>query len=287
MISAPRYSILLPVFNAEKTLVEALNSIWAQSFENFEVLAIEDGSTDRSREILERIQDSRLRVIHQPENLKLIAALNRGIDEARAEWIVRMDADDRMMPERLELLERWRLERPDVDLFGGNAWKIDDKGRRFGKLKKAQGTGPSRTMRLEDLWEPSPFIHPTVALRTSIAREYRYRPEALHCEDYELWLRLARDGVALVQRSEIVLEYRISEGSVSTLHRDAQLRSGFAVFQAHFPKAKLSFKEFESLLGVVAGPTSWRRRIELIHQIYAGRRPRLSEYFRQLKRVCG
>lgn len=281
----PRYTILLPVFNGEKTLLEALDSIWAQRLDDFELLVIDDCSTDGTRGILEGVRDPRLRVLRQPRNLKLVEALNRGIDESRAPWVVRMDADDRMLPDRLPLLEQWCRSCPKVDVFGGNAWKINAEGKRVGALKKAQGSGPLRSMLLDDLWEPSPFIHPAVALRSSVAKEFRYDPQALHCEDYELWLRLARFGRTLVQRPEFVLEYRVSQMSLSHLHRTAQLQSSFEVFKRYFPEVKMSFSVFEALLGVGSSTLSYRSRVQWLRRIHSGRSLRVNEWLRQAKRA--
>ena len=102
MIRMPKVSILMPVYNAEKYLIEAVDSILNQTFRDWELIIINDGSTDRSRELLSQIADNRVIIVDNETNLGLINTLNKGINLCKGEYIARMDADDISTPERIE-----------------------------------------------------------------------------------------------------------------------------------------------------------------------------------------
>jgi glycosyltransferase involved in cell wall biosynthesis len=129
-MSTPQVTVVLPVYNAEAHLAAAVESVLSQTFADFEVLAINDGSTDGSGAILTRYAaaNPRLRVIDQP-NRGLIEVLNRGVREARGRWVARMDADDVCLPRRLERQVAHLAAHPDVALLGGWVATIDEAGR--------------------------------------------------------------------------------------------------------------------------------------------------------------
>ena len=99
--NTPKVTVLMPVYNSARFLREALDSILAQTWQDLELLAIDDGSTDRSLEVLHSYRDPRLRIVSHQQYSGLTATLNEGIDLAKGEYIARMDADDAMVPERL------------------------------------------------------------------------------------------------------------------------------------------------------------------------------------------
>ena len=101
-MSKPLVSVLMAVYNGEKYLLEAIESILNQTYTNFEFLIINDGSTDSTEEIILSYSDQRIRYIKNEQNLKLIASLNKGLDLAKGKYIARMDADDISLPDRLE-----------------------------------------------------------------------------------------------------------------------------------------------------------------------------------------
>src|SRR5687767_9206093 len=117
-MSFPAVSIVLPVYDAVAYVAEAVRSILAQTFGDFELILVNDGSTDGSRDVLAGFKDYRIRILDQ-QNLGLVAALNRGIREARGEWIARMDADDVSLPGRLEAQITHLRRHPEIGLLGG------------------------------------------------------------------------------------------------------------------------------------------------------------------------
>ncbi len=125
----PKVTVLMPVYNAEKYLKTAIESILKQTFSDFELLIINDGSTDGSEEIIRSFNDKRIRLFNNEQNLGIIKTLNKGLNLAKGEYIIRMDADDISLPDRLELQVKYMEENPGIGISGTQA-------RIFGDTKK-------------------------------------------------------------------------------------------------------------------------------------------------------
>lgn len=213
----PFISILLPVFNSESFLQECLDSITGQSFSDWELIAINDGSTDRSLQILQNYseKDQRIRVISR-ENRGLVKTLNEGISLAQGEWIARMDADDICLPDRLQQ-QIIRLKETDSDLCGGQISRIGIKGKHSWHFPDScEGIYAWMLFR-------SAFAHPTVMFRKSLAQAFGYSEDYSHSnQDYDLWTRMAAAGIKMTNCPETVLLYRIHDKQISTAKRDKQ-----------------------------------------------------------------
>jgi glycosyltransferase involved in cell wall biosynthesis len=201
----------MPVRDGERFLVEAIESVLAQTVADLELIVVDDGSTDTTPVLLAGIADDRVRVLTQPPR-GLAAALNAGCAEAQAPVIARMDADDVALPDRLERQLAVLDARSDVALLGGGIVLADEQGREFDR-ERAPAT-PSLVYRND-------LVHGTVAMRVDAFRELGgYRLD--QAEDYDLWLRFQeRHGVAAVE--EPVVRYRFHPGqfSVTKLERQA------------------------------------------------------------------
>lgn len=216
----PLISVVLPVYNGEKYLAGAIDSILAQSFANFELIMIDDGSADGSQQILSEYErrDPRVRVIVR-ENRGLATTLNDSIDIARGAWIARMDQDDIALPYRLERQLQW-LERTGSDIAG--SWV-----RRF-------GAGDKRVVRLRQTDEAikmemlfcCPFAHPTVMMRTALVKQLHYDSACEKAEDYDLWERAAEAGWKMTNVPEVLLLYRIHAEQISTRTASHQKQVG-------------------------------------------------------------
>ncbi len=215
----PRISVVLPVFNGELFIADAIRSLLDQTFGDFELLVIDDGSTDRTPEILKTFQDSRMRVIKNAENLGLIRSLNLGIELARGEFIARMDADDIAFPKRLETQLAFLNNNPGVSVVGSNI-VVFNQDTVDGRCLM---TPPQTAAQIHwELLRVSCLYHPTVLIRRSVfADERAYDPEYTHCEDYELWLRLSR-RFELANIPESLLYYRRHDLSIGRLHQSLQ-----------------------------------------------------------------
>ena len=182
----PLVTVLLPVRNGERTLGIAIDSVLRQTLADFELLVLDDGSTDRSVEIVSCMSDPRIRVVSDGEPKGLSARLNQGIELARGRYIARMDADDICFPERLALEAAFLDANPEVDLVGARAIVFRDDGSIVGML-------PWRGDHSELVstpWRNIPLPHPTWMGRAEWFSRHRYRiPEVRRAEDQELLLR--------------------------------------------------------------------------------------------------
>jgi len=259
----PLVTVLLPVYNAEKYLAEAVKSVLDQTFSDFELLVIDDGSTDRSAEILEGFHDSRIRYLKNETNVKLIRTLNRGLKEARGEFIARMDSDDICFPQRLERQLQFFVREPDTAVVGTFAIRIDETGRHGSLIKRPVGAELSRSA-----WLPTPLLHPTVMMRRSLVdKGFTYDDSCLHCEDYDLWIRLLKAGHRIENLPAPLLFYRLHGGGVSVQNRELQLQNSYRIFLRHYEGVDLTFAEYCGLVGA-KGNLIWIRRLALLRQIF-------------------
>lgn len=186
----PRVSVVLPVYNEAAVVEGAIRSILSQSFESLEVVVIDDGSTDGTSTTVEAIDDGRIRLIRNSENLGLPVALNRGIDAARGEFVARMDADDRSLPRRIER-QVAAMEADDRRQVVGCWYRlIGPDGARFGPIER---THPD-DVDLRDVLHRGPGIaHGSVLIRAdALATVGGYREAFTYSQDLDLWLRLGR-----------------------------------------------------------------------------------------------
>ncbi len=218
IVGSPLVSILLPVHDAADTLVEALDSLLAQTFTDFEIIAIENGSHDSSAAILRDYarNDPRLHIHHLPE-ANLVAALNAGLSHSRGELIARMDADDRCHPDRLAAQVALMDAQPDVDVCGTCVEIFGEKEPRAGYRayeRWINGLLSHEEMRRERFIE-SPIPHPSAMFRREwITRMGGYR-DCGWPEDYDLWLRGFAAGAGFAKCPEVLLSWRDHEGRLS------------------------------------------------------------------------
>ncbi len=186
----PLVSVVLPVRDGASDLPMAIDTILAQTFGDFELIAVNDGSCDGTAAILDGLRDPRVRVIHQ-QNMGLAAALNRGIAAARGRYVARQDHDDRARPTRLEKQVAFLEANPDCALVGTRA-EIWARGR---KTRRAHDHPTDNAALQFELLFDNPFVHSSVMLRKSAfdaAGGYATDRSRQPPEDYELWSRLAR-----------------------------------------------------------------------------------------------
>ncbi|MCX5829833.1 MAG: glycosyltransferase family 2 protein [Deltaproteobacteria bacterium] len=209
--SLPKVTVLMPVYNGEKYLREAIESIRGQTFTDFEFLIINDGSTDESANIIASYNDSRIRLVHNNKNLKLVATLNRGIDLAEGEYIARMDCDDISLPERLSKQVRFMDTHREVGICG--TWV-----RFFGEENDRLWCPPTDANEIKcTSFFTNALAHPSVMMRKSQMKEHNlyYDPKYIHIlEDFELWHRCSF-FFPLSNVPEILLNYRVSSTSFS------------------------------------------------------------------------
>ena len=223
-MTSPRITVALSVYDNAAYLAPALDSILAQTFGDFELVAVDDGSADGSAAILDdyAARDSRVRVIHQ-SNRGLIASLNRIITEARAPYIARMDGDDIALPERFARQIAFLDAHPDHGLVGTQIRGITETGQpRHDHAIDHPMTAEAIAEALGSSVSGSPLCHPSVMIRHDLLTAVGgYRAAYRHCEDYDLWLRLA-ERTHMANLPERLLLYRYSDTQVSQRHVLAQ-----------------------------------------------------------------
>ena len=225
MKPAPRVSFLMAVFDGEAYLDGAVQSVLNQTFQDFEFIVINDGSTDGTAQIIEHYRrlDGRIRVYEQP-NRGLVVALNRGMALARGEYIARMDADDISIPERVAVQVAFLDAHPEVGICG--TW-IET----FGGEGVVVRRYPSddATIRSWLLFE-SVLAHPSIVMRRELLVKtgLSYHTGAVHAEDYDLWVRAARH-MALANIPKVLLRYRLHPQQVVQKHEDEKLASAMLV----------------------------------------------------------
>lgn len=219
-MSAPAVTVLLAVFNGGPLLRLSIDSVLAQTFADFELLVIDDGSTDATPAILRGYNDARLRVVVNERNLGLTRSLNRGLAEARGALIARQDADDLSDSGRLAQQVAFLRENPEVRLLGSSAWRIDSAGRVTGANDLPCTHDAIRWASVLD----NPFLHTSVMFHreTALAEFGGYDERFAICQDYDLWNRIAaRHRVAnlparLVRMREHATSMTASEPGATT-----------------------------------------------------------------------
>lgn len=209
--SAPVITVLLPVYNAQLYVREAVQSILSQSFQDFELIAIDDGSTDASGKILSELKslDARIVLISR-ENRGIVDTLNEGLALARGRWIARMDADDISMLTRFEK-QLSCLKDTGADMCG--SWV-----QHFGTADKRVIKHPQSDAAIKmGLLFGSSFAHPSVMIRASLLRTQKYDKAWDKCEDYELWERAAAAGWKMANVPEVLLLYRQHNTQISKI----------------------------------------------------------------------
>jgi glycosyltransferase involved in cell wall biosynthesis len=210
----PTISIAMPFFNSRSTLALAIRSMLQQSFEDFELLLCDDGSTDGSLEIARSFKDPRVIVWSDGGRRRLAARLNECIDRARGPYLARMDADDVAFPDRLRTQLRFLEQRAEVDLCGGQALVFGAKGTALWRF-----TPPVRHRAIVmQPYRGFPLWHPTWMGKTEWFRRWRYKETALLGQDQELLLR-SYEQSCFANVPELVLGYRQEHVSIKKLAR--------------------------------------------------------------------
>jgi glycosyltransferase involved in cell wall biosynthesis len=218
MTASPSVSVLMPVYNPGGFLREAIDSVLAQSYPAFELIAIDDGSSDGSYELLQAYaaRDARVRVFRQPRNLGIVAARNRAFREARADarYFAILDSDDVALPDRLERQVAFLEAHPDHALVGGHTWVIDEHSKPVGIRRYPTDYAQICSV----ITRYNPIAQPAVMLRRSVVDALGGYDEAFpRCQDYELWLRVAaRHPIANLDVP--VIRYRVSQTQGKRTH---------------------------------------------------------------------
>lgn len=211
-------TVLLPVYNGGRHLAAAVSSILTQTHQDLELLAIDDGSTDGSGELLEALDDSRVRVLHQ-SNVGLVATLNRGLAEARHEVVARMDADDLSSESRLQLQVGFLVSNPDVAAVGCCYDVIDEDDTRIDSVHTAAAPAYLR----RQLYFRNVLPHAGMTFRRDAVLAVGGYRDVGPAEDYDLWTRLVQ-RYPIASLPDSLLQYRSTATGISVLAAEQQRR---------------------------------------------------------------
>lgn len=229
-----KISVVMSVYNAERFLAEAVESVLRQTFDDFEFIIVDDGSDDGSAGIVSRYGDERITYIRCEHDF--VRTLNTGMERAGAPYIVRMDADDMMMPERLRIQYDYMEAHADIGVCGSNFQMIRANGEVLGQSALATEDKDLKGL----LFQLNPIANPTTIIRKSCIDELLkkngtvYRPEYVYAEDYGLWTDLACMGVRFANLPEVLLKYRKSEGQVTNRHYNKVVQQSRRVRNTYF-----------------------------------------------------
>lgn len=223
MQTTPAVSVLMPVYNAERFVEKAIRSVLNQGFREFELVLVNDGSKDQSVEIIESIQDPRIRLIHNEKNMGLACVRNRLLELAQGEYIAWLDSDDYSEPGRLQAQFDYLESRPQAVLCGGFVRPFNhDSGRR--QRIWTYPTEPEETRARLLFDDPLATSAVMVRRKVFVENEIEFRQEYPPAEDYDAWERLAQHG-EIVNLDQVFTHYRIHANQSSTAGRERQIES--------------------------------------------------------------
>jgi len=221
-MSAPFFTVLLPAYNAAGHIANALNDLLTQTYGDYEIIVVDDGSSDGTGDLVKAIKDPRIRLITLPSNTGLVGALNAGLSEARGKWVARQDADDRCRQDRLERQREIILKNPSGVFFYSRANLIDQRGWPRGKMRPPLN---DRYLRW-DLCFHNSVPHTSAVFPITLVRDELkgYAGDNVTA-DYDLWSRLLRLGDAFGGESCLVSYRNHAESIMGREHFTATKRS--------------------------------------------------------------
>ena len=199
----PKISVLMPVYNGDQFLDKSIKSVLNQTFNNFEYIIINDGSTDDSLKIIESYEDSRIKIINFSKNMGITAALNNGLNIAKGDYIARQDQDDISHPDRFMLQVEY-LENNDVDLVDANFIFIDENDKYIQDYEKRY-FNPDETLSHLFFYE---MVHASIMCKRLIFTKYNIQYRKRPTEDYDLFIRLAKAGMRAGRLDQKLIKQR-------------------------------------------------------------------------------
>ncbi len=206
-------SVIMPVHNGENFIENAIQSILLQTYKNFELIIIDDGSTDMTKEIVLNIKDRRVRILSNKLKMGLVKTRERGILNAKGEFIAFLDSDDLSIPKRLEVQQKFLTDHPEIGLVGSWVKVINADGKKIGKTWK-HVTSPDLIPGF--LLFRNCFTQSTIMMRRAVIERYIFRKEFTIAPDYDLWVRIAQQ-YKIANIPEALSFYRIHDSNISQL----------------------------------------------------------------------
>lgn len=231
----PQVSILMPAYNAEKYIQQSIKSVMEQTFNDWELIIFLDGATDKTKSLILNFtpQDSRIRLIDHKENQGIVVARNKLLEAATGHLIAWLDADDICHPMRLEKQLRAFQNNPRIDVCASEYCTYEMVIQKFRRRKCYSLDSDLKTL----LSIYNPICNSTTMLKSHIAKKYLFRENKIFAEDYDVWCRMASDGVVFHTIQEVLLTYRIHEDQISRKNQ-IEMNQAFLTSQQDYLKAR-------------------------------------------------
>ena len=214
-------SVLMSVYNGEAYLRQAIDSILNQTYQDFEFIIVNDGSTDSSRDIILSYKDPRIRMIDNQHNMGLTKSLNRGLEKAKGKFIARMDADDISLPDRFSTQINIMQASKNVDICGAAMQIIDGNGNIIGRMGPKNIVDSDLPASILD--NSTCLLHPTIMMKRSALEEVGgYNPDIRYAQDFDLWARMFLAGKKAVVIPAALVQYRQHSCQISQALREKQ-----------------------------------------------------------------
>ncbi len=206
----PLISILLPAYNGSRYIRETINSILAQTYSNFELIIVDDCSTDDTADIVASFTDKRIVYSRNEQNKRIVYTLNRAIDMSKGEYCARIDADDIALPTRLEEQLGYFLHHPEYSMIDTVQDCINEDGKR---IDRYNSNIIEEAAIVQAMPRTNCLGHPSVMIKAEVLKRYRYRN--IVYEDYDLWLRMLNDGHRIYKMAKPLTLFRVHNFSLT------------------------------------------------------------------------
>lgn len=215
-MSRPMVSVLMPAFNVERYIESSINSVLSQTFKDFELIVLDDGSTDATASIISAYDDPRIKKIFLPKNKGLVNARNTLVELAKGEFVAFLDADDIADSKRLDVQIEY-MQSNRLDLCGADHLVLFQK---TGKLKRSKQRHSDADIRAM-ISVNSPLCNPSVMGRADIFKKMPYTPDNDYAEDYVMWVNLALEGMKFGNVPKTLITYRVHDTQISQVENRA------------------------------------------------------------------
>ena len=217
----PEFCVVMPMYNSAACIERAVQSVLSQTYRDFRLIVVDDGSIDASVELVQSFNDPRICILENGVNYGIEYSLNRGIAYSDCSWIVRLDSDDECLPYRLEKQANYLKSRPDTWVLGGWAELLCPDGGRFSVHMPVRNNWIKARLLFQN-----PFMHSAVAVKRDLFEFAKYSQKYPGAEDYDLWCKFALSPeVSFHNLSELLVRYRVSQYGISASGRQRQLNS--------------------------------------------------------------
>ena len=209
-MSRPLVTVIIPCYNTERFVRETLLSVTRQSYPNLEIIVVNDGSADNSAEVIQSVADARIVYIYQ-ENQGLSAARNTGMRAAKGKYVMFLDADDLIFPEKIALQTKWLEKHPEYDILACGFDRTDERGEKLYSVNPAQ-----KEIRTTDLLTESQFpVHTALCRRSIIEKTGFFDTELKAAEDWDYWCRTSLAGARIYRWSRSLCTYRLLDTAMT------------------------------------------------------------------------